>query len=478
MKWKNILKMPVLFLAGSAILTTTVMQISSCGKKKVTPPAKNTWALFEEAALKASASDLYKQIPSITKYHWKTSDKANFEYDGAPNRKGSEQEIIAIIVIQNQDEENQFPINFDIKYQDGAAYDVTNWTYSQDPELTTWSEFETSALNETATNLKNQISDVTKYHWTKSMVAVFSEEGHPKIMGSKQEIVATIVIKGKTEGTDFPINFDIKFKKSTYHLKDWTYDQSSTIEWDQFKGLALKMSPADLLAGAQKSEDWKYMKWTGNPTESVWQTNDVPEFDVYGGTGATDDPYKGMDGQLIADYDTKTISAIISIKDREGVYNANPIHATIIDDGDTIYNIQNWAFNQTQQHQSKLKYLGLTNDVIALANQMTGNSDKWDKFSTENFIGNDHKNTLLDFLSSNGYPGVIGTRSRTDGSSAGVENSAKTALDTFINIKFNTEGQPIVPYHKKLTCSFEYITITNKNVGLCFSYSWSISDYS
>ncbi len=335
----------------------------------------------------------------------------------------------------------------------------------------TWGSFKAKALAETAKNLKNSVADLNSYNWNSGDIAVFQTNNKPKQVNDTHKISAIIVIEGRNADLAYPIYFNITYQNKAYDIKYWTNAQLK--DWTEFKIAALSVSPRELLNEAKALKtNWNKYRWIGN---SAWQNSDVPEFDVYGGNGGSD-TYKGMNGSLIADENAKTINGIISIKGHEGVWNADPIKASISFHADA-YNIKNWTFDQEVQLQSKTKYLALTQQVIDLAIGMNGDNAKWALFSDGNWVDNKHTTTLDVYLEKGGWPGISSHTHRyiATGSSPGTENPEGSGLVSVIKIRFTDNAHPYLAYNSTLTCDFEYIAGSNKNVGNCFSYSWHVS---
>ncbi len=471
MKFKKIFKIPILYLTAFTLISGTAIQLSSCGHNSNShPPKSNTWNDFKTIALNETAPNLLKQVKVINNFHWSSSDISTFFNGGEPTQKGANQEIIATIVIRGKDAHHNYPINFDIKYQDGVAYDVANWTYSQDPKLTTWTDFKKLALAEPASALLAQISDVTKYWWTKNNVAIFGSEQSPHQKGSSQEIVATIIIKGENEYLNYPINFDIKFDYTTYNIKKWTYSQVPDInKWNDFKRSVLDLKPSDFLRYAKNWNKWGDCKWIGKSTQQKWQANDLPEFDFYGGSGAANDPYKGMKGHIINDLN-KTITVIISIKGKGGAYDSNPFKASINDSDNKVYNKNLWVFSQTQQLQSQIQHDTLANQEIQKLKSGTTKTD-WAEFFNNNWVnGIYHTNTVASILDAGGFPGTSSHNWRHL-DSAQVAEPIIGGTRSIIVMRLQANDSDV-----SITLISKFIwNDQKKNNGPAFNYTWDMT---
>ena len=161
--------------------------------------------------------------------------------------------------------------------------------------------------------------------------------------------------------------------------------------WDAFKIAAMGIAPASLLTVAKTKANWSSFNWHS----TTWSNNDVAEFDLYGHAGG-DDPFKGMKGQLIANDSAQSISAIISIKGREGLYSADPVIA-VISYKQALYDAKGWSFSQTVQLQSASRFKMSANAILASLTHSLPDVKK-QNFFTINWIDANHKTTILQWI--------------------------------------------------------------------------------
>ncbi len=345
-----------------------------------------TWGAFANSAVNISAQELLEQISDRTQYHWKTNDTAFFSDKGYPVANAEEKTISAIIIREDYSGDLlDLPINCSITWTKNI-YQLSDWKFSQDPNIYQWEIFSNLSKQISANDLLGQISDRTQYHWKDSDFAEFSQNGYPTINYNTKTISATIEISGTSNSKyQLPINCNIIWTKNiAYNINNWTFSQSHNVDsWIKFKTSALAMMPSDLLLAAKNSATWSSFKWHTILSENKWHTNDKAEFDTYGGLNDADE-YKGMNGKPTADDGNHTISAIISIKGKEGNYNADPIKAIISQNNNDGYKISHWNFSQTSQLQSRNKYLKLFQDQAIKSSTPT--IDWWNKFKNSNWI--------------------------------------------------------------------------------------------
>ncbi len=263
-----------------------------------------------------------------------------------------------------------------------------------------WKYFLHDAKNVTAKNLKTTMTDedlLDNFHWKTNNVAIFGVGGKPHQNGKLEEVVATIVVKDAATSSLFPINFNIKYPGPghKYDFKGWKHHMNiyDVTSWDAFKAKALSVQPKDLLNFVKTRNSWATFHWYGNLQQRTWANTDTAEFDTFGGLNIGTDPFR-MSGKPIADDSDYTIIAIISIKGKEGNYDANPIKATatyIPDVGDA-YDITKWTFKQDEQIQSLPKYNSLVTPIAKEAKSDDSNGADWVKFTQRIWISPLHSN--------------------------------------------------------------------------------------
>ena len=370
----------------------------------------------------------------------------------------------------------------------GSGISIVGCGKSKAPEIDTWSQFEAKALKVSATDLAHSITNISNFSWKTTDIAVFSSGGAPQQKGQLEEINATIVILDQPSYQNYPINLDIKYEHINYNISNWKASQSADIvNWEQFTAAAFKVSPADLLKQAKLSSGWNSFKWIGDdgahgqPVQNKWTAAETANFDTFGSTGASD-PYKGMAGQVRAININRKIEAIISIKGKDGNYDANPIKASLkYDSQKPTYNIDNWTFSQAEQYQSKLKYIQLAdadNQVIY---------DKgWRSFTSTNWSNPTirYQNNILQWFVSHAKHKTVANKSiKFTHAASGkyypdTEKKDKTGFvcKLIFNFAYQITNDPtgeVFSGEYNLSTTFTYANKSNPTYGTAFNYSWS-----
>ncbi len=363
------------------------------------------------------------------------------------------------------------------------------------PSKKTWTIFKTAALKVSATTLKKQITNLEIYHWITSDVATFSSNGAPVANEKSQSIIAVIIVKNaKNSDYQLPIQCSITYTKNTlYNVVNWKFTQAPNVaNWVTFKAVALKVTLVDLLKTAKISKTYSSFRWEGNPNQQTWQDGQMAEWDTYGGLGGKD-PYKGMNGQLVADDATHSVSAIISIVGKEGNYDANPIKVTITDKSNDTYSLKNWTFSAIQQLQSRNKFVSLFNKQVAIVSALPSwsyddpkNHAIWYQFSGNNWSATNaqntkdkyHSSTVQNYLNTKGFSsGHGGVWTAVYQNSQVADHSVKNGVEGYITIRgiYLHGNYPIESYAvMKLTMDFIYHD-NNINVGSCFDNTWNMN---
>ncbi len=338
-------------------------------------------------------------------------------------------------------------------------------------KVNSWEKFKANALNVSPNDLKSEISNLSNYYWTKDYNAVFSKTGKPAVSEDNHHtIMATIIIQYHITQYEYPINFYIKYDNQAYHLKNWRANKSP---WAVFKEEALIAIPRDLLYDARHLNYWLDFRWTGNATEAVWQDSDQAEFDIHGGIGNSD-PYAGMGGKPIANDEKHTITAIISVAGKNGLYDSKPFKSVITDDANQKYNIQNWKFSKLNQLQSHDKYLDALKPDIALAKSVKWTiNNLWEKFATTNYLSTNHiaNNNVLKWAMAQ-YSGFSEPVYVWEGGHNTLPLPDGSGLQTTITIGFVDINNNSITHNLVLTNDFIF-TSSHKNSGIAFSYNWN-----
>ncbi len=351
------------------------------------------------------------------------------------------------------------------------------------PNKFNWADFKKSALAESAAHLRDSISvsELTTFHWTSKDVADWGANEQPTVVSGKQEITATIIIQGASTFQNFPINFDVTYDPTGYDVKDWTYTQNpNVVSWKNFKGLAAIIDAPSLFDLAQKFPGygdwgWKY----GTDAQRKWDaTKDIAEWDVYG--GANDKDAAGgidlMHGDMHVDDDAKTLTAIISRKGHEGIYDANPIKATIAyKDSAKIYNPKNWVFSQAKQLQSQAKYqeLFLAEDAVVhnLDTTKQGSTlQPWIDFGNRNWSNVFHSVTVKATFESKNKEGTD-TYNMVYNKNENISSATEILFNLWINVPLKTthKNQNLI-----MTSTFTFEDASHPQIGNCFNNVWAV----
>ena len=247
-----------------------------------------------------------------------------------------------------------------------------------------WENFKDKTLKEAAINI---VTATQTPNWSDVKASELSIKF--VVDSTKKTITATIDRTVEYKNLTTAV-FEIDFiPKTAYNVNNWkclTSPKPSTYSWSGFKELSSKVTASDLLAQAKKSKNWKDFKWTyGTDQQNVWVAKDQPEFDIYGGNGGND-PYKGMAGEPTVDETNHTVTAIISKKNQEGLYDSDPIEATIKYNEDQFYNISGWTFKTTEQLQSYPKWKSIYRDQINMVSD-------FNNFENNNWLESVNDNT-------------------------------------------------------------------------------------
>ncbi len=225
-------------------------------------------------------------------------------------------------------------------------------------------------------------------------------EFHPDEAHSIISVTITRTIVGH-ETNPYIASFENIFGDSPkYDVEDWICSSIPAPiyphSWDVFKISAKAVLAADLLSTAKPWDNSSKYKWElyGTPAQKVWSETEKAEFDTYGSLTAKD-AYKGMQGAPIANDSTKTITAIISKKGKNGAYDSDPIKAVITYKNAQVYKLSDWAFSTDKQLQSINKVKNIITGIsesVGLNIRPTFNNNNWmilQDHKTQKVINND-----------------------------------------------------------------------------------------
>ncbi len=341
-----------------------------------------------------------------------------------------------------------------------------------------WSEFKAVAIKEKAINIVNAIMPPAWKGFTKEQLS----QGKFQV-DDKNEIINLVITRTVTATDVSSGTFQISYNAQNYDAHNWVTAKkpSDDPNWLRFKTKA-KIETADtLLSYAKTSATWATFKWIGTAAQQKWQTNDKPEWDVYGGTNHASDPkdvINVMKGSITTNDNAKTVTAIISKVGHEGLYDSDPIKA-VITFKDDIYNNANWVFSKDTQLQSHLKYLSIINPVI---DQITKAKTKADleNWIWKNWVSpiRDGKNSIGDWMNGNGLDNNDRLGPGVDSNIEEDPISGGLAYKVLFGIKSKDKnGQPIEA-KIMITSNFIYASPAKDGIspiGNCFSYTWTIA---
>ncbi len=358
-----------------------------------------------------------------------------------------------------------------------ASISVTSFAIvscgNKDKNKNSWNDFNVKALNESAMSI---IAVAKPANWSDVDLSELSM----KITANSVEksITATMDRTVQYENLTTAV-FEIDFIPGTaYNVNNWEctiIPKPVTYSWSGFKDLTKKVSASDLLAQAKRSSNWKDLKWTyGTDQQNVWVAKDQPEFDIYGGNGGND-PYKGMAGEPTVDETNHTVTAIISKKNQEGLYDSDPIEATIKYNEDQFYNISGWTFKTTEQLQSYPKWKSIYRDQINMVSD-------FNNFENNNWLESVNDNTEFQKQARNRVFSIDDVLNKTGYSAHNKLNTISSDPDIIAIVggyegktQFNFgAGESQVAYYTLIAhIKFKYQDPTNLNgPGTAFHHTW------
>ncbi len=342
-----------------------------------------------------------------------------------------------------------------------------------------WSEFKAVAIKEKAINIVNAIMPPAWKGFTKEQLS----QGKFQV-DDKNEIINLVITRTVTATDVSSGTFQISYNAQNYDAHNWVTAKSPSNDpnWLRFVNKAKAETAQTLLRYAKTSATWATFKWIGRTTQQKWQTNDKPEWDVYGGTDhqkLPTDVVNIMKGSITADNNAKTVTAIISKVGHEGLYDSDPIKAIITFNND-IYNNTNWVFSKDTQLQSHFKYLSIINpDIDQIINATT-------KPQLENWIFQNFTSTLRPDKSKHSIGDWMNGHAITNDSRVGPSKGDGSRVEAPISdglgyqVKFGViwDDFAVNKVAKfQVTSNFIYarpVDILVSPIGNCFSYTWTL----
>ncbi len=342
----------------------------------------------------------------------------------------------------------------------------------------TWNQFQNKVDEEMLSNIVDHANPQAAF-WYNLPDKDLGKDGNISIY----ELTLTIKIQSKSlnEEASFSITAPTNF---VYNVKGWSCSkQPKPIpppfdQWAIFKKAAQKVTAKTLLNQAKTSGAFKKFKWTGSVTTQTWQDDETAEFDIYGGSGNSDDHYEGMAGRPVALVSNQTITAIISIADsnKRGNYNSDPIKAVITDQG-LDYNLNNWVFSQTKQLQSQTKYLSAFGKAIwKFPNSTNIKTDSvvWGNFGDNNYVYDQTDiKSVINYLNAHKVSNDDIVQINLDHYKPLIDDNKKRLKTTLDIHLWKHIMNPVHDYMLTLTNYFVFQDISNQNVGTAFNYHWT-----
>ncbi len=344
---------------------------------------------------------------------------------------------------------------------------------TQPPSKQTWDQFVSKAEAETLSNIVNNANPAAG-SWKNLPDNDLTTDGD--FVVNKP----TITIKIKSVSMKAEASFSITAPdNNSYKVGNWGCSKQPpppSNQWNVFKAAASAETPAKLLMQAKTTDAYKKFHWIGNPTQQKWQTSQAAEFDIYGGSGLSNDPYKGMAGTPIISESNKTITTIISIKGKNGSYDSDPIKAVISDKGNS-YELSDWVFSQDQQLQSAPRYQKEFNNAWdSMDNMDTKKNDQnwgiWTAFIANNFIPTSKDNN---HTSDTSLSNLLSSHDVIEANLLGyIPPTPENNIDSMstINIKLWYGKDDTHEYKLTINSFFTFKDQSNKNVGSAFNFNW------
>ncbi len=349
-------------------------------------------------------------------------------------------------------------------------------------KITAWDRFRDAATKDSALNI------FTAAHpdaWPKpdANSAAKLTIGSFKI-NNQQKIISVDITYQLNSYTTSTGVFQILFKNKTYSKWNWIIAShpKTNHDWSLFKHNALAVTPADLLKTVKSQTSvWNSLKWSvGTPQQTVWSSSAVAEFDIYGSVDKSD-PYQGMQGKPTADETAKTITAIISIKNKNGAYDSNPIKAVIHYNDEDLYNIENWAFSKDSQSQSFLKYSQLAKVTIDKVKAAGKNFSLWSTFFDNNWMNPQHSINVTSWLNANQAPKVYASLllppilTKQALMVKGKQTGWLIIIKFRVGVTYPDNSTGIIGV--TMNNDFLFHSNADRDYGSCFSSTWTGSTY-
>ena len=296
--------------------------------------------------------------------------------------------------------------------------------------------------------------------------------------------IISVDIMRNSGSNETTATFKISFiKAQKYNIDQWkctSQPSGNTGSWILFKEEAFRLDPNDLLNIVKKSSNWNKFAWKyGTTSQTKWVAGDEAEFDTFGSLTNDDaSNYRGMTGKPTANESNFTITAIISKKGHEGLYDADPIKASIEYKFGEKYNINNWnSFTQKDQLQSLEK----SNSIIDKQVEVAKNFSEFEKtnFATlgddKSAIDHSDKNSIDKLLDRHGYPGhrdIIFLDKYSEAGSKGKEMIKYDAKMWESKVVFSFHNKQSTLMTLYLYFDFMYQNNDKAHGGTAFSFTW------
>ncbi len=377
----------------------------------------------------------------------------------------------------------------------GSVALISCGSKSTPPKVSAWDDFLAAAKAEDAINIV-QVSNPKG--WSDATANQLWRSSFTPDKGNK--IINVNIVRTVDKTIKSNADFKIEFKNKDYVVDDWICIKTpvNNFTWEQFVSAVQTSKPADFLAAAKKSPNYKTkFIWAGDSSQQTWLNDDKAEFDVYGGLAGAPPDADGLNLMHGNPTDTAainktaaTITVVISKTNRAGLFDADPIKIIYHYTG-SLFDIDIATFSKTVQLQSRAKYLSVIDSkdyIKSMIENPISNSD-WLTFATHYWslvTDNKHGITLdtwtADRIGFN-YIGLGWKFKLLPGYQKDIPikdtKGTEIGLQYCIKVEFTITGSQHNPWDLTFTNNFMYADSHNKNItNTPFDFNWTCVAYS
>ncbi len=329
--------------------------------------------------------------------------------------------------------------------------------------------------------------------------------------------VSVNITRTPTNDKDNPYvaTFTIQYQNNVkYDVTKWKCSSgpkpTNAFSWDKFKGLALNVTPQQLLNTIKPASNTAKYQWNfyGTDQQKIWSDKDLAVFDTFGAL-TSKDSYQGMKGKPVVDDTAKTITAIICKKffnpdgsidqNVEGLYFSDPIKVVATYTEGQEYKLSVWNSDKTMPTK-QIESVERTASLITAITPSNGENIK-DNFNDTNWmiyqenitykiiddsgINHSAKNNIFDVLI-NRYPNEFngaftGNVTLTSASSAPANSTEKQfklvfSFLTYTGIDNAKNSHPYANFSHHISLYWNALFVDGKspNHGVWpFNYTWT-----